>query len=48
MFFFLIFFLLVSLTENYFSRQFGMMFCSFMLFALWNNSETEAALSRKS
>lgn len=47
MFFFLIFFLLVSLTENYFSRQFGMMFCSFMLFALWNNSESKRVLAIK-
>jgi hypothetical protein len=47
MFFFLIFFLLVSLTENYFSRQFGMMFCSFMLFALWNNSESKRVLASK-
>lgn len=45
--FFLIFFLLVSLTENYFSRQFGMMFCSFMLFALWNNSETGRVIEIK-
>lgn len=37
-YYFLLFFLLICLTENYFSRQFGMMFGAFMLFGLMNRS----------